>query len=300
MGRIVGDTAVVVILLGASLQLDPEGNVPGVNVLRGTGATLTTYVYNTSPAGEGNAPQKAYAAAVVLLAIVLALNGAVGPDRTAHVMLRAASEPDDGPGPAAARAAASAWIAHRSRSIPPPTPRRAVRAPGGPERMRAGAIERQLRRQPRRQGRLARHPSGRGARADRPVRVRQDDAAADAQPAHRDDGGRDARGARGARRRRRRRARADVAAPPRGDGLPAAEPVPDVDLRQRRVCHPDPEPQAREPPAAAAAGGRRTAPRRPLRRGRRRSRPAGAAALRLVSSNGCASHARSPRGPRCC
>jgi phosphate transport system permease protein len=77
MGRIVGDTAVVVILLGASLQLDPEGHVPGVNVLRGTGSTLTTYVYGTSPAGEGNAPEKAYAAAVVLLVIVLALNGAV-------------------------------------------------------------------------------------------------------------------------------------------------------------------------------------------------------------------------------
>ena len=46
-------------------------------MLRGTGSTLTTYVYGTSPAGEGNAPQKAYAAAVVLLAIVLALNGAV-------------------------------------------------------------------------------------------------------------------------------------------------------------------------------------------------------------------------------
>jgi phosphate transport system permease protein len=77
MGRIVGDTAVVVILLGASLQLDPEGRVPGLNVLRGTGSTLTTYVYGTSPAGEGNAPEKAYAAAVVLLLIVLALNGAV-------------------------------------------------------------------------------------------------------------------------------------------------------------------------------------------------------------------------------
>lgn len=74
MGRIAGDTAVVVILLGASLQLAPEGSLPGVNVLRGTGATLTSYVYNNSPAGEGNAPQKAYAAAFVLLLIVLVLN----------------------------------------------------------------------------------------------------------------------------------------------------------------------------------------------------------------------------------
>jgi phosphate transport system permease protein len=74
MGRIAGDTAVVVILLGASLQLSPEGSLPGFNVLRGTGATLTSYVYNNSPAGEGNAPQKAYAAAFVLLLIVLVLN----------------------------------------------------------------------------------------------------------------------------------------------------------------------------------------------------------------------------------
>ena len=77
MGRIVGDTAVVVVLLGATLRIDPSGSLPGVDVLRGTGGTLTSYVYNNSPAGEGNAPEKAYAAAFVLLIIVMALNGAV-------------------------------------------------------------------------------------------------------------------------------------------------------------------------------------------------------------------------------
>ena len=77
MGRIAGDTAIIVVLLGASLTLDPQGNVPGLNVLKGTGGTLTSYVYNNSPAGEGNAPQKAYAAAFVLLLVVLALNFAV-------------------------------------------------------------------------------------------------------------------------------------------------------------------------------------------------------------------------------
>jgi phosphate transport system permease protein len=46
-------------------------------VLRGTGSTLTSYVYNNSPAGEGAAPQKAYAAAFVLLLIVMCLNFAV-------------------------------------------------------------------------------------------------------------------------------------------------------------------------------------------------------------------------------
>jgi phosphate transport system permease protein len=77
MGRIVGDTAIVVILLGASQQIQPENGTPVWGLLKGTGSTLTTYVYNNSPAGEGGAPQKAYAAAFVLLAIVIFLNFAV-------------------------------------------------------------------------------------------------------------------------------------------------------------------------------------------------------------------------------
>jgi phosphate transport system permease protein len=74
MGRIVGDTAIVVILLGATLQLQRVGDVPLIGDLRGTGSTLTSYVYNNSPAGEGNASEKAYAAAFVLLLVVIALN----------------------------------------------------------------------------------------------------------------------------------------------------------------------------------------------------------------------------------
>jgi phosphate transport system permease protein len=74
MGRIAGDTAIVTILLGASLQLSPQGGFPILRTLRGTGSTLTSYVYNNSPAGEGQAPQKAYAAAFVLLLIVILLN----------------------------------------------------------------------------------------------------------------------------------------------------------------------------------------------------------------------------------
>jgi phosphate transport system permease protein len=77
MGRIAGDTAIVVILLGASLQLSSQGSGPILSTLRGTGSTLTSYVYNNSPAGEGNAPEKAYAAAFVLLMIVIVLNFAV-------------------------------------------------------------------------------------------------------------------------------------------------------------------------------------------------------------------------------
>lgn len=77
MGRIAGDTAVVVILLGASLRLEEAGGFPIIGDLQGNGSTLTSYVYNNSPAGEGQAPEKAYAAAFVLLIVVIALNFAL-------------------------------------------------------------------------------------------------------------------------------------------------------------------------------------------------------------------------------
>jgi phosphate transport system permease protein len=77
MGRIIGDTAIITILLGSTLKNEGVGSLPLISTLRGTGSTLTSYVYNNSPAGEGNAPQKAYAAAFVLLMIVLALNALV-------------------------------------------------------------------------------------------------------------------------------------------------------------------------------------------------------------------------------
>ncbi len=78
MGRIAGDTAIIVILLGGSLRIQAvEGAPPFFDLLRGTGSTLTSYVYNNSPAGEGNAPDKAYAAGFVLLLIVLLLNFAI-------------------------------------------------------------------------------------------------------------------------------------------------------------------------------------------------------------------------------
>lgn len=74
MAQIIGETAVVVVLLGASLQLAPEGAIPLLDIFKGTGSTLTSYVYVNSPAGEGKAPEKAYAAAFVLLMIVIGLN----------------------------------------------------------------------------------------------------------------------------------------------------------------------------------------------------------------------------------
>jgi phosphate transport system permease protein len=77
-GRVIGDTAIIVILLGATLRFDGVGSTPLLSTLRGTGGTLTTYIFQNAPTGEGNQPTKAYAAAFVLLMIVLALN--VGAD----------------------------------------------------------------------------------------------------------------------------------------------------------------------------------------------------------------------------
>jgi phosphate transport system permease protein len=76
LGRIIGDTAIVILLLGATLRNQPANGLLGF--LRGTGSTLTSYVYGNSPSGEGNAPQKAYAAAFILLMLVILLNWGVG------------------------------------------------------------------------------------------------------------------------------------------------------------------------------------------------------------------------------
>jgi phosphate transport system permease protein len=73
-GRVIGDTAIIVVLLGATLTFNSAGSVPLLSTLRGTGATLTYYIYYNAPTGEGNQPTKAYAAAFVLLMMVLALN----------------------------------------------------------------------------------------------------------------------------------------------------------------------------------------------------------------------------------
>jgi phosphate transport system permease protein len=74
MGRVAGDTAIIVLLLGATIQLQAGTEIPLLGTLQGTGSTLTSYVYNNSPTGEGNAPEKAYAAAFVLMLMIIGLN----------------------------------------------------------------------------------------------------------------------------------------------------------------------------------------------------------------------------------
>lgn len=74
MGRVAGDTAIVVVLLGATLQIQNGSGGSAFGLFRGTGSTLTSYVYLNSPAGEGLAPDKAYFAAFVLMVVVIVLN----------------------------------------------------------------------------------------------------------------------------------------------------------------------------------------------------------------------------------
>jgi phosphate transport system permease protein len=73
-GHVIGDTAIILFLLGDTPQLDKVGSVPLLNVLRGTGETLTSFVYDNAPTGDLNQPQKAWATAFVLLLIVLVVN----------------------------------------------------------------------------------------------------------------------------------------------------------------------------------------------------------------------------------
>ena len=70
----IGDTAIIVLLLGDTQTLQGVGHLPLLSTLRGTGSTLTSYIFDNAPTGDLNQPNKAYAAAFVLLLIVLALN----------------------------------------------------------------------------------------------------------------------------------------------------------------------------------------------------------------------------------
>jgi phosphate transport system permease protein len=73
-GHAIGDTAIIVFLMGDTETWGRYGHTPVLSILRGTGSTLTSFVFDNSPAGDLNQPQKAYAAAFLLLLIVLALN----------------------------------------------------------------------------------------------------------------------------------------------------------------------------------------------------------------------------------
>jgi phosphate transport system permease protein len=73
-GHAIGDTAIILLLAGDTGTLQRAGGVFPFSVLRGTGSTLTSYVFDNAPTGDLNHPQLAYAAAFLLLLIVLVLN----------------------------------------------------------------------------------------------------------------------------------------------------------------------------------------------------------------------------------
>ncbi|HBC94791.1 MAG TPA: phosphate ABC transporter permease PtsA [Pelotomaculum sp.] len=81
IGRIAGDTAIVWLCLGGSM--DFTGKQPWYEpgnwlaTLKNTGSTLTSYIYYSSPAGEGNSPNKAFGAGLVLIILILVLNSIV-------------------------------------------------------------------------------------------------------------------------------------------------------------------------------------------------------------------------------
>ena len=73
-GHAIGDTAIIVLLLGDTQLLQGVGNIPLLGTLRGTGSTLTSYIFDNAPTGDFNQPNKAFAAALVLLGMVLIIN----------------------------------------------------------------------------------------------------------------------------------------------------------------------------------------------------------------------------------
>ena len=78
MGRIIGDTAIVWLTLGGTLRM--TGTQPWylpqnwLSTVKNTGSTLTTYIFYTSPAGEGNTLSTAFAASLALIIIIMILN----------------------------------------------------------------------------------------------------------------------------------------------------------------------------------------------------------------------------------
>ena len=153
---IIGDTAIIVLLLGATLRFNAVGDVPLLGTLRGTGSTLTTYVYQNAPTGEGNQPTKAYAAAFVLLIDRAAAQRRRRRRRAAREGSRDGTEAAARP-PAAARAAAARRASNRRRRCR--RPRRGVhrRAAAPTRRPRRSPIDRMQRR-----GRC-RSPTGRSS-----------------------------------------------------------------------------------------------------------------------------------------
>ncbi len=58
IGHVIGDTAIILLLLGETQTFQGVGNVPILGTLRGTGSTLTSYVYDNAPTGDRQPAQQ--------------------------------------------------------------------------------------------------------------------------------------------------------------------------------------------------------------------------------------------------
>ncbi|MBS3908856.1 MAG: phosphate ABC transporter permease PstA [Actinobacteria bacterium] len=78
IGLIAGDTAIIWLCVGGSMTMTGAEQwwLPWnwLAVIQHSGSTLTSYIFYSSPAGEGNSPNKAFGAVFVLMVIILALN----------------------------------------------------------------------------------------------------------------------------------------------------------------------------------------------------------------------------------
>ena len=284
---VIGDTAIIVSCSARRCASPRRRRRCPFGTLQGTGSTLTSFVYENAPTGEVNQPEKAYAAAFVLLLMVLVLNVAVDVVPAAHegrsmeligdVSSLGGRTPKLRPSGGCRRRCGG----YRWRTCRPPGRRRPPPAPTvAPRRERASSAPRRSIGAPRSRSTACRSTTSRSptvqARPSKAVSlpIRQGEVLALIGPSgcgkttllrslnrlteltstaslQRPDH---------ARRRRHRDARADRAAAPRDDGLPAAEPVPDERVRQRRLR------AARAGVAAPAQGGARGPVRSALER----------------------------------
>ena len=211
------------ILLGASLQTRARRATSRSSaLLKGTGSTLTSYVYNNSPAGEGERAREGLRRRLRPAA-----------DRDRPQLRRRPDRPREGGrsmDPLSAAAGAGAIVVDRAAPTAGRRPprRRGDRQPRQRQRPRGCAGVRAAEAAPARRRTVGRAdadrgarasptarssrstqvsldgPPGRGAGPDRPLGLRQDDPAALAQPARRPDPDRDPQRPHPARRRGRR------------------------------------------------------------------------------------------------
>jgi phosphate transport system permease protein len=73
-GHAIGDTAIILLLAGDTTTLQGGPGIWPFSAFKGTGPTLTSFVFDNSPTGDLNHPGLAYAAAFVLLLIIIVLN----------------------------------------------------------------------------------------------------------------------------------------------------------------------------------------------------------------------------------